>query len=383
MQTVVRAGARELIAYAFYDLGYRPRESLVLVGVQGLPGGRERTHGCVLRVDLPAAPAAARELAAGLAGYLRSVGQRRVVALVLSAAHDAPRGESTAGEGAGGARPAHAGLVDDLTRILRRSGVVVSEALAVGSSSYRSYRCARRGCCPPGGRPLGDLSTTAVAAAMVVAGQVLHDDEQGLVLDVDPEGTDRGAPADRAVLRAPDADQAAAGPGDALAALARWRALTAPPPSGTGSAAVRPGPGHDPDLRWLEVALRAVEFRDALILTLVPGSGSAAEGLLSGPGGHAGDAASRRLLDRAPDPALLERGRVPLAHVARTAPPGHRAQALAVLAWMAWWSGAGARARLLARRALEDEPGHRMALVLDQLLLRGVPPAWALREAAS
>ena len=55
--------------------------------------------------------------------------------------------------------------------------MVVSEALAVGSSSYRSYRCPRHGCCPPGGRPLGDLSTTAVAAAMVVAGQVLHDDE--------------------------------------------------------------------------------------------------------------------------------------------------------------------------------------------------------------
>jgi hypothetical protein len=74
---------------------------------------------------------------------------------------------------------------------------------------------------------------------------------------------------------------------------------------------------------------------------------------------------------------------VPLAHVARTAPPGRRAQALAVLSWMAWWSGAGARARLLAGRALDDEPGHRMALMLDQLLLRGVPPGWALREAAS
>jgi len=370
MQTVVRAGARELIAYAFYDLGYRPQESLVLVGVQALPGGRERTHGCVLRVDLPAAPAVARELAAGVAAYLRSVGQRRVVALVVAASHDAP-----AAAAPGGTRPMHAALVDDLTRILRRDGVVVSEALAVGSSTYRSYLCARRGCCPPGGRPLGDLSTTAVAAAMVVAGQVLHDDEEGLVLDVAPEPAGPGTGPDRVESEVTAAGAAQAAQGDAMTALARWRALIAPAPASP--------PDPDPDLAWLEVALRGVPFRDALILTLVPGAGRAPEGLLCGPGERAGTGPSHRLLDRAPDPDLLERGRVPLAHVARTAPPGRRAQALAVLAWMAWWSGSGARARLLARRALEDEPGHRMALVLDRLLLRGVPPGWVLREAAS
>jgi hypothetical protein len=112
--------------------------------------------------------------------------------------------------------------------------------------------------------------------------------------------------------------------------------------------------------------------RDAVLLSLVPGSGTAPEELAAG----RDDGTAGWLLDGNPDDELLERGRRLLSAVARTAPEGRRAEALGMLAWMAWWAGHGARARLLAARALADQPDHRLSLLVDELLRAGVPPAW-------
>jgi hypothetical protein len=43
---------------------------------------------------------------------------------------------------------------------------------------------------------------------------------------------------------------------------------------------------------------------------------------------------------------------------------------------MSWWQGVGARSRLLAADALRDRPGHRLAGLVDTLLLHGIPPGW-------
>jgi hypothetical protein len=45
-----------------------------------------------------------------------------------------------------------------------------------------------------------------------------------------------------------------------------------------------------------------------------------------------------------------------------------------LLAFLAWRSGDGALARVAIDRALEDEPGHRTAIVLDDLLGAGIGP---------
>jgi hypothetical protein len=81
-----------------------------------------------------------------------------------------------------------------------------------------------------------------------------------------------------------------------------------------------------------------------------------------------------------PDAELLERGRVLLSAVAREAPPGRRVDALALLAWSAWYAGHGSRGRLLVQRALADVPTHRLARLVDQLLFLGVAPTWVERK---
>ncbi|HEX2806452.1 MAG TPA: DUF4192 family protein, partial [Kineosporiaceae bacterium] len=153
---------------------------------------------------------------------------------------------------------------------------------------------------------------------------------------------------------------------DASAALRRWRALLeASAPAGARAEAPA-------QLGWLIEALQDRWLRDAVLLTLVPGSGTAPEELLAG----GDDSVLDGLLDQAPDQELLERGRMLLSAVARAAPPGARVDALALLAWMSWWAGDGARARLLAARALTDQPTHRLARLVDSLLRVGVAPAW-------
>ena len=84
----------------------------------------------------------------------------------------------------------------------------------------------------------------------------------------------------------------------------------------------------------------------------------------------------RDFTDRPPDRRAFEAARELVAAVARGAPAGERAEALAVLAWMAWWQGSGARGRLLVGLALADRPGHRLAAIVDRLLAYGVPPSW-------
>jgi len=81
-----------------------------------------------------------------------------------------------------------------------------------------------------------------------------------------------------------------------------------------------------------------------------------------------------------PDAQVLERGRRVLSALARSAPPGRRAEVLALMSWAAWWQGEGGRGRLLAERALADRPGHRLAGLVLQMLAASLPPPWVGRQ---
>ena len=57
-----------------------------------------------------------------------------------------------------------------------------------------------------------------------------------------------------------------------------------------------------------------------------------------------------------------------------------RQPACTLLALLAWWQADGARAGLLLERALEEDPDHRLAQILDRTLRRSsMPPGWVRR----
>ncbi|HVN12834.1 MAG TPA: DUF4192 domain-containing protein [Kineosporiaceae bacterium] len=334
---------REVIAHAWFTMGFPPVRSLVLVGVESSGS----SPGFVARVDLPP-PRYRRHVAEVMAGAAQRTGLRSVVLLVVldPSSHAPPTLE----------RPG-AALVTAIRARLRAARVAVLDAVVVAGGRYRSLMCVDPACCPPQGHPLGDLRTTAAAAGMIMRGRSLAEDEAGLVADVAP------APWPASVVipaqtRSPVAD------------LERWRGMVA------ALAGAPDGPREpDPaDVAWLVPALEDTRLRDAALVSLLPRGARMADAIARGTVTGVPDLHESE--EHPPAAEVFEAARVLLATVARGAPAGRRAEALALLAWMSWWQGVGARSRLLAALALHDRPGHRLAGLVDTLLLRGVPPSW-------
>jgi hypothetical protein len=337
---------REVVAHAWFTMGYPPARSLVLVELEQLDVGE--VPGFVARVDLPP-PKYRRQVADVLAAAARRADVHAAVVLVVLDPGNAAATMS--------GRPM-VGLVRLLRSRLRQAGVSVLDVVLLDAGRYRSLLCEDPGCCPPGGRALGDLATTRTAASMVLRGRTLVADEAELLADVAPDPW-------------PAQVDIPPGSGRPVEDLALWRALVA---ARVAEGAGGPEPAAA-DVAWLVPALDEPRLRDAALVSLLPGTQRLARRLARGGVDGIPDLGAAE--ERPPDADRFEAGRALLAAVARGAPAGSRAEALAVLAWMGWWQGRGVRARLLAAMALQDRPGHRLAGLVDMLLLHGVPPSWA------
>jgi hypothetical protein len=324
----------------------------------------------VLRIDLPASGDRSLDrLAQRLAGTLRRAGASATVALVI---HDRVLVEP----------PGR--LLDALLTQLSRGGVELVDLIGVGESTYRSLLCGDDACCAGGGVGLDDVLGSRVAATHVLAGDVVADDERGLVADVqpDPDAPDHSGGED-------PGEEDPAGPGTRGARRSEaprraerrrwWR---------TWTASFQAGRISPQDATGLARALRDPVLRDAVMVDvlgapptvtarLLEAETLAAAAALLDSGGAADFG---RLLAAPPGPVGAERmgrARSVLSAAARAAPNGCRADALATLAWLAWYAGEGVRARLLARRATADEAAHSLALLVDELLAAQIPPPWA------
>jgi len=77
------------------------------------------------------------------------------------------------------------------------------------------------------------------------------------------------------------------------------------------------------------------------------------------------------------DPAHRDAHRRLWTDVTRRAQPGYVAAPASLLAFVAWQSGDGALANVALDRALTDDPGYSMALLLRQVIGAGAPPCLA------
>jgi hypothetical protein len=325
---------RDLIALAWYSIGFRPRHDLVLVGLyDGLAG-----PGPILRIPLPPRrhePDLVDHLLAGL----RRAGPALdgVVALVMHDELDSGR---------------HRRLSALLRARAPGHRFDLADVIAVAPRGYRSLLCGS-GCCPPEGRPLSEVIDSTVSVAMIASGEVLARDEAELIADVRPERPDPPGPPSAAQLVPAGRDH---GPGERAAALAAWRALLE---------------GNPAPLPALARAMADPVLSAAVMLCAVPGSADGPERLL---GGEPLD--PRAVFGTRPDFPLTKQVADALALVARQSPPSVRAHPVALLAQLCWWSGNGTRARLLAAHALELQPGHRVAELIQGLTAVPAPPPW-------
>ncbi|MFJ8106624.1 DUF4192 domain-containing protein [Streptomyces sp. NPDC096132] len=149
-----------------YLLGYRPEDSIVLVALSDR-GGRGRFGGRA-RLGIPAHPgdweAVARQLAEGLVkgGARRGAPPAQMVAYLCQ---DPAEGE-TGREVMERLRP----LAHSLRLACGKLDAPVIEALCISDGRFWSYCCARVGCCPADGTPMGLPGTSVLAAAATYAG---------------------------------------------------------------------------------------------------------------------------------------------------------------------------------------------------------------------
>lgn len=365
MTTIRTREPRDLLALVPYRLGFRPRASTVLMSVRQ---GRGEV-GLVARVDtVDLLGPDGDELAAALAAHLLGDGASRAVAVVYTSREDGAE-------------------VDAAVDVLQRAAVggLDVECWVVGPRGWWCATCSDDRCCPPGGRPLSDLESAPVSAAMVLAGATVAADRDALG-DVGTVPAERRRSARRAAERwtarrallggrVDDARWRAEG-------LALWRGCVAALEAGGGH--VRQGIEVRPTtLGRLQAALDDVLVRDAVLLTLVPDHGGQTDlpdrVLVRDPSADIGIALGALTDPRLGLPPDADRSRasdhVLRAVAAHAGPDGH-APSLTLLAVLAWWSGEGARAAVLLDRALAARPAYRLAVIVQEAVALGVPPGW-------
>lgn len=366
--TIKTDDPRELLALVPYQLGFWPQESLVVVSLRR--GGRA---GLVVRADL--ADLADLEhgprMARSLVGHVLDDGATQAVVVAFTDGHE-----------------------NDIRAAVRHWSEAAEHELGepaawvVSSSGYYGLDCTDPSCCPPGGRPTAELQGTRVSAQMVLDGVQVAAGRADLARIGQASSVARKSArrarnrwAARAAGRGP-----VAGHPWRRAGLELWRAEVARVGAESGE---RPGAGVSahpatassaPTVGRLQAALDDVLVRDAVLLTLVPGADRVADRVVAGDNGADVGRALDVMLDPVrgvcPDPAVVEQAGAVLEQlVAHDTRAGH-APALTLLGLLAWWTGDGARAGALVERALAARPGYRLAVLLDDALMVGLPPGW-------
>ena len=311
------SGPGELLQVVPHLLGVRPEGSVVIVGLRGA-----RVE-LIVRVDVT------RLVAAGRPGWVelaRRVGGA-VEKAVLVVYGDRPDGS--------GGLPERGG-VGILTEALGRRGVELLDALYVSSGRWWSYVCRPGGCCGPGGRPVGDPRSPALAGARRAGLRVLADPAAVAADLAPPSGA---APRLRRHLERAEArfvtqvaEQGGIGP---------WRQAVEGRFETAGERIVTPRVSRA-ETAGLVVALVDRAVRDRCWERVEGG-------------------ADERWL------ALWR-------HLARHAVTPYRVEPLFLFGWTAWRRGEGISARVAVQCALEEDPEHRASGMLAELLRAGADP---------
>lgn len=381
---------RELIALIPHQLGFQPDESAVVVSLRE-PRGRV---GLVARVDLDdlSDVSCGPQLARTLVTHLVHDGAAHAVLVIYTADDGAVGPGAAAAEGGGqDRRPPALAFRSPRTRAAARHLAVAAEPYlgdvatwVVGPNGYGGLDCTSPECCPPGGRPLAELESTATGAHMVLAGSAVAARRADLAqIQAAAADARRRAAAARALA---ERRRSAADAGDAEAAR-RWREdamvlwrieIDAGRDGRTGE--------HPPRLGRIEAALADTRVRDAILVSLVPGTGDLAERTLRSTDGGLDQEVSRAIA-RIVDPSgglepPEECATVYRAALEAVVAHGRRrteAPAVTLLAILAWWRADGARAAVLVERALAADPGYRLALLVQKAIDAGLSPGWVRR----
>jgi hypothetical protein len=314
------SGPGELLQAVPYLLGFHPRRSLVLVGLDvGI---------LVVTARMDLCDAQAGGIAHTLDALVRGGSTSILAAIYDDDARPDPSG-----------RLPWRSLVAALDRDTEDAGCALLDVLLVAAGRWWSYSCDSPLCCPADGTPVPD-EPSAFAAAATVEGVVALPDRAALEAQLDPLPDAERSRLHAVIERAENAAvQETVDGHERRYERAQKRALLA-----VAQASDEPGwPGlaDDDSLARFGVALGAAGVRDELWMAVDAG----------------------RVDGR---PLWRELG--------RRLPRPYDAPALFLFGWAAWRSGDGALASIAAERAVASDPGYSAADLLRAALSYGVDP---------
>ncbi|MCW2778160.1 MAG: uncharacterized protein JWN17_1885 [Frankiales bacterium] len=306
------SGPGELLAALPLLLGFPPRESLVLVCLEGERG----RVGLTLRYDLPE-PSLESAAVQDLAERLEAAGLRRAYAVLVTdeQAVGLPR----------------QGLMTSLRDALP---VDLVDVLLLRSDRWWSYLCDVPACCPPSGSavPVATPTLTLVRAEAALDGRAVLPSREALVRSLAPPAL----------------------PGPHLTVLRQVQARLADEVLQQSRRRVR--------RRLLLLWERALDAAS------LPPAGPAAELVLGLHDVLVRDEVLTWSVGRS------ERLLTVLLHLARSTPAPFDGPVCTCLAWTAYARGDGAIAQTALDRALATDPGYSLALLLREAVDRQVPP---------
>lgn len=302
----------DVLALLPYLIGFHPADSLCVVGL------KEQAVTCAFRCDLPGlddletfASALAETITAKPVGVALLVGYGRGHAVTPVVA---------------AARAAMA-----------TAGIPVVDALRAQDGRYWSYLCVDLACCPPEGTPY-DVGASAVAATAVASGLTALPGRDDLVAGLRPDAESaRTAMRDATDRVAGELDPRLRRPGGAQGFISDVRRIV-------HDALERYENGgriDDAEAARLSVLLGSIRLRDEAWVAIRP--------------------------DRLAPQLLLWRDMTRRATV-------NVAACASLLAFTAWQDGNGALANIAVDRAMEADPGYRMAALMARVLAAALPP---------
>lgn len=335
------SGPDDLLQAVPYLLGFHPRDSLVVVG---LDGGR-----LVVTARLDLDEVGTTLTLADTIAAIRAGGARELIAVVYADSAEPASDERVIpgpGRSATGRRVtdtalrslAWAAVALALESVAQREGCVLAEALLVRDGRRWSYVCDDDACCPSTGRALPS-APSVFAAEAVVDGVVVLPDRESLAAVLDPLPDDVRAELSAELAEAEHEAIAAvlAGGGQGRERASTRAILDAARASG------EPGwtsPSRT-ELARLAVALTATSIRDAVWMAI--------------------------------DDGRVD-GRPLYQELARRCPSPYDAAPLFLFGWSSWRKGNGVLAGVAAERAVTSDPAYSAADLLLTALNRGLDP---------
>jgi hypothetical protein len=380
-------GPEDILGFIPHSLGYWPADSLVAMTMQG------KRLRATLRLDLPGPETLAdpRDYARTVRDYLAADSNADGALLFIFT----NRGWMDRPE-------TYRGLLDALESRLDAAGMAVRDAWYVGDDYWRSATCADLMCCPLPGMPVQVIKDSMLNAEMVYRGSSVGPAPENAALPAPAlSGAERAA-----VRKSEDAWTARLDPRRGSREqfnrlLAHW-----------GSVLTSAGPGLPLDhIAFLRASLGVSAWRDAVFVMAAAGTpaalaGAEAFGIFEdscslapvGPPDLGQVAAvstfdaswnvpgyGEVLLGLEPEiPAWDSLNNLDTVLEQLSACGGQPgAAALTGRGWIAWCRGRGSYAAAYLARALEEEPGYRLAELMLQLVRRGTLCGWAGRKEAA